>query len=102
VDGALAQPLQYATWPKDHAFDGIVVREHGDDHITLADVRCLGGLARALFDQRVCLVRAAIVDDDLMAGLQQTIQLRLSTSSQALIGPARSVPASHSTPNGTA
>jgi len=71
VDRALASCLEHATLAEHNLFDGPVVREHGDDRVTLAGVCQLSSQMRAPIDQLLRLARRAIVDGDLVAGPEQ-------------------------------
>src|SRR5208337_3119013 len=71
VDRALAKALEHAPLAEHNPFDGAVVREHGDDRITLAGICHSSGQVRTPIDQPLRLARRAIVDGDFVASLEQ-------------------------------
>ncbi len=71
MDGAGREALEDTVLAEHHGLDGIVVREHRQDGIAPTSVRDRGGLLGPSPHESFRFRPGAIVDGDLMAGLQQ-------------------------------
>jgi hypothetical protein len=71
VDRALGQAGDDASLTQGDACNRFVVRQHGDDRVTSAGIGDAGGGFGALADQWFHLGQRAVIDSDLMSGLQE-------------------------------
>ena len=71
MDGALGEAGEHALVAIDHRFDGIVIRQHGENGVAPARIGDAGGKFRALGDQCVSFCARAVVYGYLMPGPEQ-------------------------------
>ena len=71
MDCAFAKVCEHALVAIHHTFDGVVIRQHGEDGLAATSVRDLGGRPGAHMDQFLVLARRPIVDGHVVPGLDQ-------------------------------
>ena len=71
MDCAGREALEDTVLAEHDGLDGIVVCQHREDRIAATGVRDRAGLLGPCLHQGFCFRRRAIVDGELMAGLQQ-------------------------------
>ena len=71
MDCALRQAADDAAVRERHRHEGVIVREHGDDHFAAARIGNVGCLVCTELEQRATLLGAAVEHGDIVSGLDE-------------------------------